>query len=164
MSKSQLQTTNEKELLQLHGSIINELINRHVVRTQNSPIGDYTEWLVARALNISLENNSKSGYDGIDKNGLKIQIKGRRITSKNKSRQLSAIRNIRERDFDVLVAIIYSEDYDILEAWEIPHTVIVDYATYRKHQNAHILTLNGPILSDSRIRNIKPQIHDQQLE
>ena len=44
-----------KELLQLQASITNELINRDVVRTQNNPLGDYTEWLVAKALDLDLE-------------------------------------------------------------------------------------------------------------
>ena len=81
-----------KELLQLQAAATNELKRRDVVRTQNNPLGDYTEWLVAQAMGLELAANSKAGYDGIDSNGTRIQIKGRRITPKNKSRQLSAIR------------------------------------------------------------------------
>ena len=64
------------ELLQLHSSIIEELKQRGVVRTKNNPVGDYTEWLVARGLGLDLANNSSAGYDGIDDVGSKIQIKG----------------------------------------------------------------------------------------
>jgi hypothetical protein len=60
-------------------------------RTQNNPLKDHSEWLAAKSLNLDLANNSKADYDAIDTNGVKIQIKRRRITSKNKSTQLSAI-------------------------------------------------------------------------
>jgi len=83
-----------KELLQLSSSIIDELKRRKVVRTKNNPLGDYTEWLVAKGLGLELANNSVAGYDGIDSDGVKIQIKGRRVTPENKSRQVSAIRNL----------------------------------------------------------------------
>ncbi len=133
----------------------NELRRRQIVRTQNNPLGDYTEWLVAKSLNLDLANNSKAGYDAIDSNGVKIQIKGRRITSKNKSTQLNAIRNLQEKDFDELIAVIYDEHFNINEAVSIPHTVIAEHATYRKHVNAHILFVKGPVLSDPRVKCIK---------
>ena len=95
-----------KELLQLQSAVTDELKARKVVRTKNNPLGDYTEWLVANALELELQANSKTGYDGISKSGLKVQIKGRRITPENKSRQLSAIRKYDERDFDELAAVI----------------------------------------------------------
>jgi hypothetical protein len=39
---------NNKQLLKLYTRVIITLENRDVVRTQNSPIGDYTEWLVSK--------------------------------------------------------------------------------------------------------------------
>lgn len=144
-----------KELLQLQAAITNELVDRKVVRTQNNPLGDYTEWLVANALGLVLESSSKAGFDGISRTGVRIQIKGRRMTGKNKSPQLSAIRKYAEKDFDELIAVIFNADFDIIEARQIPHEVVGEYATYREHVNAHILTLKGPIMEDSRVRCIK---------
>ncbi|WP_428035103.1 DUF6998 domain-containing protein [Amphritea sp.] len=147
-----------KELLRLQASITKELKNRGVVRTQNNPLGDYTEWLVANALNLELEANSKAGYDGMDSNGVRIQIKGRRVTPTNNSRQLSAIRKYSEKDFDELAAVIYDEDFNVIEALLIPHEVVGEYASFREHVNAHILILKGPILSDPRVKCIKQVI------
>ena len=143
------------ELLQLQADATNELRARGIVRTQNNPLGDYTEWIVAQALNLELQTNSKAGYDGISKDGLRVQIKGRRITSKNQARQLSAIRKYTDKDFDYLAAVIYDENFKIIEALLIPHEVVGQYASYREHVNAHILILNGPIMSDSRVQSIK---------
>lgn len=147
-----------KELLRQHSSIIDELKRRRIVRTKNNPVGDYAEWLVAKSLGLELARNSSAGYDGIDSKGVKIQIKGRRITPENKSRQLSAIRKLEEKDFDQLAAVIFDENYEIIDAVLIPHEVIEEYATYRSHVNAHILHLKGPILNDPRIKDIKQLI------
>jgi len=147
-----------KELLKQHSAIIDELKRRKIVRTKNNPVGDYTEWLVAKGLGLELAGNSSDGYDGVDSEGVKIQIKGRRITPENKSRQLSAIRKLKEKDFDQLAAVIFNENYEIIDAVLIPHEVIEEYASYRGHVNAHILHLKGPILNDPRIKDIKPLI------
>lgn len=143
------------DLLQLHSSIIEELKRRSVVRTKNNPVGDYTEWLVAQGLGLELANNSAAGFDGIGSDGSKVQIKGRRITSNNKSRQLSAIRNLESKDFDQLAVVIFDENYKVIDAVIMPHEVVGDYASYRAHTNAHILHLRGAILSDPRVRDIK---------
>lgn len=143
-----------KELLRLQASITKELMDRKIVRTHNNPLGDYTEWIVANALNLVLQPNSKAGYDAVDKEGARFQIKGRRVTPTNQSRQLSAIRNYDEKDFDYLVAVIFDENFDVIEALLVPYEVIGKYATFRKHVNAHILVLKGPILTDSRVKHI----------
>ena len=147
-----------KELLRLQASITKELKSRGVARTQNNPLGDYTEWLVAKALDLELEANSKAGYDGVDKNGTRVQIKGRRVTLTNNSRQLSAIRKYEEKDFDELAAVIYDENFNVIEALLIPHEVVGEYASFREHVNAHILILKGPILSDSRVKCIRQAV------
>jgi len=146
---------NPKQLLQLQADATNELRRREIIRTQNNPLGDYTEWLVAKNLNLDLATNSKAGYDAIDTNGLKIQIKSRRNTTKKKSIELSAIRNLQEKDFDELIAIIYDEHFNINEAVSISHAVVAEYAKYRKHVNAHILFINERVLSDPRVKCIK---------
>lgn len=148
----------DKELLQLQASATNELKARGIVRTQNNPLGDYTEWLVAKALDLELQANSKTGYDGVSKDGIRIQIKGRRITPTNNSRQLSAIRKYDEKDFDALAAVIYDEHFNIIEALLIPHEVVGEYASYHEQVNAHILILKGTILSDPRIQCIKQAV------
>ena len=83
-----------------------ELKNRGVLRTKNNPVGDYAEWLVSSALNLTLVKNSAAGHDAESSDGKKIQIKSRRITANNRSRQLGVIRNLEKNDFDELIAVI----------------------------------------------------------
>ena len=118
-------------------------------------MGDYTEWLVSKALKLELQSNSKIGYDGISETGLRVQIKGRRITPKNKSRQLSAIRKYEYKDFDLLAAVLFNEIFEVIEAYLIPHEVVGEYAVQRNHVNARILILKGPILKDKRVERIQ---------
>lgn len=151
------------ELLRLQSSVTDELKTRNVVRTKNNPLGDYTEWLVANALGLELQTNSKTGYDGISKCGLRVQIKGRRITPDKTSRQLSAIRKYDKKEFDELAAVIFDEQYEIIDALLIPHEVVGEYAHYREHVNAHILILKGHILGDPRVKSIKMKLCSIQM-
>ncbi len=90
-----LENLSEIGLLRAYGDIIDELRTRGVVRTGNNPIGDYTEWLVAQRLHLTLTSNSTLGYDATDGTGIRYQIKARRAGT-----QLSAIRNAQQALFD----------------------------------------------------------------
>lgn len=45
------------DLMNQYAAILAELNERNVVRTYNSPVGDYAEWLVAEQLGLVLEHN-----------------------------------------------------------------------------------------------------------
>ena len=52
------------ELLAGYAGILAELRRRGVVRTNNAPVGDYAEWLAARALGGEIvANASEKSYD-----------------------------------------------------------------------------------------------------
>ncbi|MEX2962034.1 hypothetical protein [Microbulbifer sp. TYP-18] len=113
---------------------------------------------MAKALDLELATNSAAGYDATDADGIRYQIKGRRVTPENQSRQLSAIRNLGENDFDLLAAVVFDEKYSIIDAVIIPHELVGEYASYRKHVNAHILHLREAILEDSRVSDFRDRI------
>jgi hypothetical protein len=146
------------ELLSLHSEILTQLRFRGVIRTKNNPVGDYAEWLVSKALGMTLLSNSSAGADATDTDGMKVQIKARRVTPDNPSRQLSALRNYEAADFDYLIAVIFDENYNVLDAYKIQHEVIRDYARHSDHVNAHIVNLKGAILSDPRVISIKEDL------
>jgi hypothetical protein len=158
----QPETLTVRELLQLYVDILDELRKRAIVRTANSPIGDYTEWLVAQRLNLTLSGNSTAGYDAIDTVGTRYQIKARRVHLANQSRQLSPIRNLDGQKFDYLIAVIFNSDFSIQQAAKIPHAVIAEYASYRSHVNGYILHLRGAILKDSRVKDLTTILQSQE--
>ena len=72
------------------------------------------------------------------------------------NRENAVVLDVRDKkDFDQLAAVVFREDFEILDAVMIPHEVVGEYARFRKHINGHILILQGSILEDSRVRSIK---------
>lgn len=148
------------ELLRLQANATAELKRREIVRTNNNPLGDYTEWLVANMMDLKLSANSKAGYDAISDKGVTFQIKGRRVTPENPSRQLSAIRNYAEKDFDWLIAVIFDKDFNVLNAYLMPHEVIGEYYPHRNHVNARVVVMSGAIIQDKRVMEITEQFEN----
>lgn len=132
---------------------MDELRQRKIIRTNNNPASDYGEWLVSKKMKLTLESSNKKGYDAYDKNN-KYQIKSRRVTGKTKSRQLGVIRNLENKDFDSLIGLIFDNDFNIIEAYQIPHATIKKHGKYSQHQNGHIIQLHGGILEDKKVQNI----------
>lgn len=150
----ELSSLTNLELLRTHASIIEELRQRGVVRTTNNPIADYTEWLVSTKLGMQLTGNSNSGYDATDSAGTRYQIKGRRIPTSQMSATLSTIRNLTNRDFHWLIAVIFEPDFSIRYAAQIPHSLVGEVAVFRAYQNGHILNLRRSILEQEGVRDL----------
>jgi hypothetical protein len=154
MTKFETKAFSTPDLLRHFANILDELKQRGVVRTRNNPVADYAEWMVAQRLDLSLERNSKSGYDAINTSGERFQIKSRRLDPSNNSRQLSVIRNLHAGEFDYLIGILFDRDFTVNKAYKIPHSVIAKYARFSKHQNGHIFHLRGDILRDPGVEDI----------
>jgi hypothetical protein len=147
-----------KQLLAAYCSLMAELRERGVVRSSNNPIADYTENLVSRSLGLALEGLSKAGYDALGSDGIRYQIKGRRLTPHNKSTQLGTIRNLGLRPFDVLAAVVYSADLSVLYGALIPVDVVAELSRFSKHSNGHIFTFRRSVLDDVRVEDITPSL------
>lgn len=145
-------TKSDKQLLELYGSIMSVLRERGLLRTANNPAADYAEYLVARKLGLYLAHNCNACYDAESKTHVKYQIKSRRITSVNSSKQLGVIRNLETANFHYLIAVIFDEFFNVLDVYQIPKKIISKYARYSEHQHGHILTLRGKILEDKDVK------------
>lgn len=150
-----LTNLDEKRLLSLYSDLMEELRERGVIRSSNNPVADYGEYIVARKLGLKLQTGSNKGFDAQDKKGLRYQIKSRRITPHNKSLQLGVIRNLKDKPFDFLIAIIFNSDFSMNEVYKIPFKVIKKYSRFSKHQNGNILILRGKILADHKVLKYK---------
>ena len=53
----------ESGLFSLYRAILRELKSRDVIRTENAPVGDYAEYLVATTLGGQLAPNSEKAWD-----------------------------------------------------------------------------------------------------
>lgn len=158
MSAEEFTGQSNLELLRLHARIIDELRRRDVLRSKNSPVGDYAEWLVATTFGWQLQPKSAAGYDAVDSNGIKYQIKARRITPDNKSRQLSAIRNLEAEAFDYVIGVLFDREFTVAGAYRIPHGVVLACAKYKPHTNAHVLHLQGSLLQHPEVHDLTAQL------
>ncbi|MCJ9720122.1 hypothetical protein MOV66_02540 [Agrobacterium sp. SHOUNA12C] len=130
-----LENKTTAELLTLHAAIMEELRSRNVLRSANNPTGDLAEYLFCAAFGWQQAANSVKGYDALDSKGIRYQIKGRRIHLRNKSRQLSAIRDL--DGFDVLAVVLFDDSYNITKAALIPAATVQEKSVYVQHTNSN---------------------------
>lgn len=150
-----LKNLDNGKLLQLYGNLMEELRRRKLVRSSNNPVSDYAEKIVCETLGLVQAAKSSKGYDAIDENtGLKYQIKARRLTKHNRSRQLGVIRNLAQNLFDYLIAVIFDESFNVIEIWRIPRETIPKFARFSDHQNGYILVLRGKVLEDETVARL----------
>jgi hypothetical protein len=140
-----LKTLSVSELLKLHAGVLDELRLREIIRSSNGPSGDYAEILFSRSFGWNLENNSSAGYDAVDERGTRFQIKCRRVTAKNPSRQMSALRNLLNDPFDILAAVLLDEGFSVSRAALIPIAVVIEKSNFTKHVNAHRFILRDSV-------------------
>lgn len=143
---SALASLDDEALVRLWADAMGELRKRGLVRSANNPVADLAERAAADQLGLTLQSKSNRGYDAVDSLGRRYEIKARRVTGANRSRQLSPLRNLDERHFDFLVAVIYDENLHLDELWKIPVDHVLACATYRPYVNAHIAHAKGAML------------------
>ncbi len=135
-----------------------------MLRTSNKPVADYSEWLVLRCLRLTLACNTSSSHDTTDVKGIKYQIKGRRVGPKIKSVQLSDIRNLETRPFEVLVTLIFEFDFSIQHAAAVSNDMVLEYASYPKHTNLHLFHVLDSLFKGTMIYDIRPLMSIIQAE
>ena len=146
-------------LLRAHSAILGELRRQKVCRTNNNPVGDYTEWLVCRNLELTPQSNSASGFDAKGEDGDKYQIKGRRSYAQRV--QFSAIRNLKGTQFDFLVAVVFHDDWTIRFALKLSHHAVNRMVQFQAHTNSHRLLLSGTEAGQAGIEDIRPLLLDE---
>ena len=149
-----LTTLTPAELLKLHAGIIEELRARGIVRSSNNPTGDLAEYLFCKAFEWKQADNSEANLDARGLDGTRYQIKGRRLTRHNGSRQLSAIRDLDGNHFDFLAGVLFEEDYSVLRAALIPHSVVAELATFGAWTNSHRFLLRDNIWEMFGVRDV----------
>jgi hypothetical protein len=113
------------ELLRLHAGVLDELRRREVVRSSNGPSG--------ATPNCSFCERSVGNW--------------RETPHLATMRQLSALRNLLKRPFDVLAAVLLDDNFAVLRAALIPIQVVIDKSTFTEHVNAHRFILNDAVWS-----------------
>jgi hypothetical protein len=152
------------QLLVLHSQIADELRERGITRSSNSPTGDLAEYLFCKAFRWTQAGNSRANIDALDEAGIRYQIKGRRATRFNKSRQLSAIRDMAGAHSDFLAGVLFKEDYTVLRAALIPHSIVLVGATYVSHTNSHRFLLRDDIWNAPGVRDVTKELQSASFQ
>jgi hypothetical protein len=74
--------------------------------------------------------NSSADADALDANGMRYQIKCRKLETPAGSRQLGFIRRLPDRPFDHLAAVLFDGKFRVLRGALIPYEVVELRATY----------------------------------
>lgn len=156
-----LQGPNHQEVLKAIVDSLQDLRTKGVLRTHNNPIADYTEWLVCSRLGLTREPSSTKGFDARGPDGTPFEIKARRLAVSQSPIQLSAIRNLRGRHFDYLIAVIYNSDFSIRHAVKIRHAWIEPHSRYSEHTNSHILCLTPALIESPDVEDIKSRLTER---
>lgn len=146
------------ELLALHAQIEEELRARDILRSANKPTGDFAEYVFCSAFGWEREPNSKKGYDATDNIGTRYQIKGCRMHRGRKDRQLSVLRDLKSRPFDILAGVLFADDYQVLRAALIPWAVVDERATYSTRQKGHIFHLRDEVWLLDGVRDVADMV------
>jgi hypothetical protein len=154
---------NTMQLLALHAQVADELRSRGVTRTLNNPTGDFAEFLFCKAFGWTQGNNSSAHIDAVGTDGNRYQIKGRRLTKLNKSRQLSAIRNLSGAHFDFLAGVLFAEDYTVFRAAIIPFSIALERATFVEHTNSHKFILQDDVWEAAGVRDVTTELRSVTL-
>ncbi|HEY6202505.1 MAG TPA: hypothetical protein VI056_05635 [Candidatus Limnocylindria bacterium] len=158
MTTVDLTTLGVKDVLRLYGAILKEMRRREITTTNDGPIGGYGEWLVARAFNGVRKANSSKGFDVLADDGLRLQVKTRWLPLGTELRQLSAIRKLEEAGFDFIVAVLLDEDFDVGEAYQIPHGAVARLTSRAELTNSRRLVLTPRVCRDADCRDITAKL------
>jgi len=150
LTSNNLKNMNEQALLQLYSDLMEELRNRELIRSSNNPVADYAEKVAVECMDLIRARKEDKGYDALDRQKKRYQVKGRRLTRHNSSRQLGVIRNLDEKLFDYLIAVIFNEDFSVNEIWKVPYQFVKKNSRFSKHQNGHIFFAKPENLSGGK--------------
>jgi hypothetical protein len=118
------------------------LIKEGVVRSERDVIVDYVEWLAARRFKFKLAPSGvNKTFDAVDRQGIKYQIKARRVSSINDSTSFD-FHNYDQ--FDYLIAVFIDKStMEPIMTQKIPYSIVRRY--WRKNRNRRSFRWNRKI-------------------
>ena len=140
-----IRTLPTREIFSVFVGVLDELRSRKIIRSTNNPLADLAEVLCEKALSLQRAPKSTKGYDATDDAHRRYEVKARRLTAHNASRQLSALRALDEQHFTFLAGVLFREDFSVMHGCLVPYKQVLKHATYREHTNAWIFHLQDSV-------------------
>jgi hypothetical protein len=153
----------ESGLFSLYRAILRELKQRGVVRTDNAPVGDYAEYLVAIALGGQLALSSEKSWDVLSPDGEKLQVKARVVSDPAEPGQLQ-LSPFRSFGFDsAIIVLLSATDYAVSRASKVPRHVVESSTVYRQHVNGNVLHARPEIMGHPDATDLTATLRAAQL-
>ncbi|MDQ3612451.1 MAG: hypothetical protein M4D85_12780, partial [Actinomycetota bacterium] len=127
-----------RELLADWAAIMRQLRARDIIRTNNNPIGDIAEAVVALHYGGQRGSFSQAGWDVLLPDGERLQVKALRLVGASGRRNLSPIR---DADYDAVIVVIFDEDFRVTEGLRIERPTVEQLFPHRAHVNGRIITV-----------------------
>lgn len=137
------------ELLAEWAAVMRELKRRGVIRTNNNPVGDIAEAIVAAHVGGERGSFSQRGWDVLTPAGERIQVKALRQTGRR--RNLSPIR---DSDYDSVIVVVFDEDFHVSEGLKLSREVVEDLFDHRPYINGRIIAITHALRLDPRVELI----------
>lgn len=140
------------ELLDTYTDVLAELRTRHLVRTNNAPIGDLAEFCAAMVYDGLLAPNSEKSYDLAAADGRKVQVKVRLVRPGMASGAVFS--PIRSFDFDLCAfLVIDNATGQVVAAREWTPEEVREHGSFKQHTNGTVVTVSQVRSSKARGRD-----------
>lgn len=160
---SQNSAKNVLGLLRVYDTVLGQLRSSGIIRSNNNPVADFAESLVSEAFGLSLTPKSTKGHDAVAKDGTRFEVKARRLSAENGSRQLSAIRDLGSQNFDILAGVLFNPDFTVFRAALVPWNVIVEKSNHVASTNSARFILRDDVWAISGVQDVTEMLN-QHLE
>lgn len=139
------------QLLADWAAVMNELRLRDIIRTNNNPVGDIAEAIVAKYYEGIRGSFSQPGWDVKTPGGERIQVKAIRSTPTTSRRNVSPIR---DRAYDSVVIVVLDENFQVLEGLKLSRETVEDLFAHRPYVNGRIITVTAALRADPRVEKL----------
>lgn len=145
-------TRTTPQLLADWSAVMRELQVRDVIRTNNNPVGDIAEAIVAAHYGGERGRFNQAGWDVKTPAGERIQVKSLRRTASGPRR--TRLSPIRDANYDSVVVVIFDEDFRVTEGLKLAREVAEELSRYNPRINGRTITVTEGFRDDPRVETI----------
>lgn len=139
------------ELLEDWAAIMRQLRDRGIIRTNNNPVGDIAEAIVAEHYGGVRAPYGQKNWDVLAGRE-RIEVKGLRQL-KGGSRR-SNVSPIRGSDYDAVVVVLLDDDFKVTEGLRIPRATVEELFGHNKHVNGVVIKVSKPLRRHPNVETI----------
>jgi hypothetical protein len=139
------------QLLADWAAVMNELRVRDIIRTNNNPVGDIAEAIVAKHYKGERGSFSQAGWDVKTPDGERIQVKAIRSMPATRRRNVSPIR---DSAYDSVVIVVLDETFQVVEGLKLSRDTVEELFPRRDYVNGRIIAVTAALRADPRVEKL----------